>query len=122
MAVMERSMARNYTAIDPQKQILRCTCGHAECRLAPMHSARDHAASLARAIYACQDSAALLETDSSSWSPVLFPLEMACGIENVQADPSFAYDNDSWMCGTAWDADERKREAASKIHGRFGNI
>lgn len=79
-----------------------------------MRSARSHAASLARAIYACQDAGALTDTESNSWSSVLFPLEMACGIENVQADPTAAYDNDSWMCGTAWDADERRREAASK--------
>jgi len=39
---------------------------------------------------------------------------MACGIENVQADPTAAFETDSWMCGTAWDADERRREAASK--------
>ena len=107
-------MARNYAAIDPQEQILRCKCGRPECRLAPMRSARHHAASLARAIYACSDAEALLETDSSSWSSVLFPLEMACGIENVQVDPTFAYDDDSWRCGTAWGADEQKREAASK--------
>ncbi len=103
-----------YIAIDPSERADKCTCGKQNCprnRLLPF---REHAASLYRLLRdrLLDD---LVISNPHSWESVLFPLQIAASISDVDADTRYVEDPMVFaLCEPAVDYDDARGEMASK--------
>lgn len=105
---------RQYTAIDPMDELLRCTCGRPDCPTGNLRPLREHMGALIQAILSCGH-VGLIDGGQDPWPGTLYSLHMAVSIEDVFVDPAYTDESSSGLyCDSAWEFDEEQREASSK--------
>lgn len=100
------------TALDPSIETFQCDCGKPNCAFRSLYPFREHIARLYRAIASCDAEQAL---PGGAWQIVLYPLQMAASLEDVQADTSYVDDTQSTLyCSSAAEYESAKSEIARR--------
>lgn len=86
--MIPRARERDWKAIDAADETIRCKCGRPECVVARIQPFREHISELYRTIAACHWQRIL----TPEWEAVLYPLQMAASIHDVQADTGYVDD------------------------------
>ena len=103
-----------YRAIDPATDAIVCTCGKSSCPRARLLPFREHIAELHSTLTTLIDEG-FFEAPDSHWHGVLYGLQMAASIEDIEADTSFVYDPIiAEFCEPTIDFDNANSEMASK--------
>jgi hypothetical protein len=108
------TFANRYTAIDPAKYAIVCTCGKPDCVRVRFLPFRDHIAKLHYLISRLMDEDAL-DSYSFGWLGVVNGLRLAASIEDIEADTGYVDDPLVFaLCETTIDYENASSEMASK--------
>ena len=104
-------------AIDPAIDTFVCGCGKPTCLFSRLHPFRDHIAELYRVISACETEGCF---EGESWNAVLYSLQMAASIQDVNADTGYVDNTQSVMfCSRAAEYENKKSDVACKYVAAF---
>jgi hypothetical protein len=108
------NLSKRYSAIDPADFAIKCTCGRDGCHRARLLKFREHIAELFRALRKVREED-IAVWEPSGWSSVLYALQMAASIEDVDADTGYVEDPMVFaVCETTIDYENAQSEMASK--------
>lgn len=110
-STLENDGAKPITAISPGNEAFSCSCGKPGCAFAALQPIREHIARLYRAIAACDHESQL----SQDWQAVLFPLQIAASIRDIDADTSYVDNTHSALyCESVAEYDDAHSDIARR--------
>jgi hypothetical protein len=93
LSLGDLGLSSGKSAIHPGLETFTCRCGKPDCAFACLQPFREHIARLFRAIVSCEHENIL----PHDWQAVLYPLQMAASLKDIDADTSYVDETQSVM-------------------------